>query len=130
MPECQLKSDSRVVRRVYDSLAASYDARWKKYIDATLSLAVEALDLTGQERLLDVACGTGELERRLQERWPPQPMSPTTSLSLGPFAAEAWQARNAAADATPAEVSRTNSRRVVLSKDVMAFSYRGRPLER
>lgn len=53
-----MKSDSRVVRRVYDSLAPSYDARWKKYIDATLSLAVDALDLTGQERLLDVACGT------------------------------------------------------------------------
>ena len=58
------------VRHSYDRLAPSYDARWQKYINATLSLALEPLEFTGQQRLLDVACGTGELERRLLQRWP------------------------------------------------------------
>lgn len=58
------------VRRSYDALASSYDERWKKYIDATLALAIEPLELTGRECVLDVGCGTGELERRLIERWP------------------------------------------------------------
>lgn len=57
-------------RRSYDALAPSYDTRWSKYIDATLALALESLDLGGHERLLDVGCGTGELERRLLARWP------------------------------------------------------------
>jgi methanethiol S-methyltransferase len=52
-------------RAVYDSLAATYDRRWPRYIDLSLTKVVEALALTGDERILDVACGTGELERRL-----------------------------------------------------------------
>ena len=63
-------TDHSSVRRSYAKLAPSYDVRWKKYIDATLGLAMEALDLTGHERVLDVGCGTGELARRLIERWP------------------------------------------------------------
>jgi ubiquinone/menaquinone biosynthesis C-methylase UbiE len=63
-------TDHSTVRRSYDELASSYEARWKKYIDATLRLAMEPLELGGQERLLDLACGTGELERRLLARWP------------------------------------------------------------
>jgi ubiquinone/menaquinone biosynthesis C-methylase UbiE len=63
-------SEHAPVRASYDDLAPTYDARWKKYIDATLALATEPLELTGDERLLDVACGTGELERQLCERWP------------------------------------------------------------
>jgi ubiquinone/menaquinone biosynthesis C-methylase UbiE len=58
------------VRRSYDELAPAYDMRWRKYIDATLTLATEGLALSGHEHVLDVACGTGELERRLFERWP------------------------------------------------------------
>ncbi|HQU46870.1 MAG: hypothetical protein B7Z73_09095 [Planctomycetia bacterium 21-64-5] len=63
-------TDHSHVRRSYNSLAPSYDSRWRKYIDATLALATEPLELTGHERILDVGCGTGELERRLFERWP------------------------------------------------------------
>lgn len=58
------------VRRSYDDLAATYDTRWRKYIDATLALAMESLELLGDERVLDVGCGTGELEDRLLDRWP------------------------------------------------------------
>ncbi|HVA44917.1 MAG TPA: class I SAM-dependent methyltransferase [Pirellulales bacterium] len=63
-------TDHSHVRRSYDELAASYDTRWRKYIDATLALAMEPLELTGHERVLDVGCGTGELLRRLFDRWP------------------------------------------------------------
>lgn len=55
---------------VYDRLAPQYDARWNKYIRATLALALEPLDLAGDERVVDIACGTGELERELLARWP------------------------------------------------------------
>jgi ubiquinone/menaquinone biosynthesis C-methylase UbiE len=58
------------VRREYDRLAPEYDRRWNTYIDSTLTGVLEALTLAGGERILDVACGTGELERRLLDRWP------------------------------------------------------------
>jgi len=69
------------VRRSYDSLAESYDTRWRKYIDATLAMAIEPLQLAGDEHVLDVGCGTGELERRLLERWP---MLRVTGVDLSP----------------------------------------------
>src|SRR5579883_707321 len=69
------------VRRSYDDLAATYDTRWRKYIDATLALAMESLELAGDERVLDVGCGTGELEDRLLDRWPGLP---TTGVDLSP----------------------------------------------
>lgn len=54
----------------YDRLAPDYDRRWRPYIDATLRLVVDALSLRGDERVLDVPCGTGELEQRLLARYP------------------------------------------------------------
>jgi ubiquinone/menaquinone biosynthesis C-methylase UbiE len=58
------------VKAAYDSLATEYEHRWGKYIDVTLAKVTDALTLEGSERILDVACGTGELERRLFARWP------------------------------------------------------------
>lgn len=60
----------QAVRREYDRLAPDYDRRWRSYIEATLRSVVEAAQFDGSERILDVACGTGELERRLLARWP------------------------------------------------------------
>ena len=57
-------------RQSYEQLAREYDSRWADYIDATMRLVLDGLNLAGQERVLDLACGTGELERRLLERWP------------------------------------------------------------
>lgn len=59
-----------LVRREYDRLADGYDRRWRSYIDATLSSALEALDCANGDLLLDVPCGTGELEARLRARFP------------------------------------------------------------
>lgn len=56
------------VRREYDRIALDYDRRWRPYIDATMQAIVDALELDGNEKLLDVPCGTGELEQRLPFR--------------------------------------------------------------
>jgi len=58
------------VRRSYDELAASYDTRWRHYIEATSALAIEAIAPEADGRALNIACGTGELERRLHELRP------------------------------------------------------------
>ena len=56
------------VAQTYDRLAPAYDRRWRAYEDATLAAAIDVLACGSGERLLDVACGTGELERRLLAR--------------------------------------------------------------
>lgn len=56
--------------RHFGRLAGSYDLRHHQYNQMTLHRALEALRLSGTERLLDVGCGTGELERLLRERYP------------------------------------------------------------
>ena len=58
------------VAPVYDRLASIYDRGWRSFEDSTLRAVLEAIDCQGDERILDVACGTGELERRLLARWP------------------------------------------------------------
>lgn len=56
--------------RHFGRLASSYDHRHHRYNQLTLSRALEALRLSGAEWLLDVGCGTGELERLAHERYP------------------------------------------------------------
>ncbi|GIW92520.1 MAG: SAM-dependent methyltransferase [Pirellulaceae bacterium] len=58
------------VQQEYERLAAIYDQRWSRYIAMTLNAVMEVVKLDRQMRVLDVACGTGELERRLLERQP------------------------------------------------------------
>lgn len=65
-----MPSEIEVVRREYDRLAPSYDRRWRSYVDVTLEAVMRSVSLQGQERILDIACGTGELERLLLARWP------------------------------------------------------------
>ena len=65
-----MRPETESVREEYDRLAETYDRRWRDYVDVTLRAVLESISFTGQERVLDVACGTGELERLLLARWP------------------------------------------------------------
>ncbi len=58
------------MRSKYDNLASHYDKRWRPYIEASLNEVLETMDLQGDEAVLDVPCGTGELEQRLLAEWP------------------------------------------------------------
>jgi len=61
---------SQVVKDTYDQLAPVYEERWSHYVQASLKAVVEGLHLTGDERVLDIACGTGALESELFRQWP------------------------------------------------------------
>ncbi|MBD2519025.1 methyltransferase domain-containing protein [Nostoc sp. FACHB-973] len=58
------------VRKQYDHLASVYDRRWKNYISNTLSFLKTWAEISPQDTVLDVACGTGELERLLLTEHP------------------------------------------------------------
>ena len=60
------------VVRSYARQARVYDRLFKNYLDGTLSTALDLMELKGHERILDVACGTGELERKIFEVYPKQ----------------------------------------------------------
>jgi ubiquinone/menaquinone biosynthesis C-methylase UbiE len=83
------------VQAAYDSLAPTYDRRWRHYLDVSLSKVLSALSLEGDEHLLDVACGTGELERRLLAQ---QPGLHITAVDLSPKMLAQAQAKPIAGD--------------------------------
>lgn len=57
------------VIKEYDHVASVYDHRWNNYLNKTLDRAIGYCPLVGGEDILDVACGTGELEKRLIARY-------------------------------------------------------------
>lgn len=63
--QVQLTGRDSVVARQYDGWAPIYDRFWSRYVDKTLSVVLERAAVQSGERVLDLACGTGELERRL-----------------------------------------------------------------
>jgi ubiquinone/menaquinone biosynthesis C-methylase UbiE len=65
-----MSHDTNPVLQEFDRIAAEYDRRWRPYIDATMKAVLEAVQFEGHETVLDVPCGTGELERRLLSEWP------------------------------------------------------------
>ena len=58
----------------YARWARNYDRRWARYTERVLAVALDHMALTGTEIILDVACGTGELEHRIVRRFPQQPV--------------------------------------------------------
>lgn len=61
-----------VVRQQYNQVANQYDRRWQRYITNTLLFFQEWMCLEPGARVLDIACGTGELERLLLTQNPQQ----------------------------------------------------------
>jgi ubiquinone/menaquinone biosynthesis C-methylase UbiE len=61
---------AKATRQEYDRLAASYDKRWRRYLEGTLRKIVKRVRFQGNERILDAPCGTGELEQLLLSHWP------------------------------------------------------------
>ena len=51
----------------YDAWAKVYDLFWARYINKTLPVLQRAATVMAGDRVLDLACGTGELERRMLE---------------------------------------------------------------
>jgi ubiquinone/menaquinone biosynthesis C-methylase UbiE len=62
------------VRQQYDSLAPVYDQRWNWYVNHTLSFLKTWVNLSVSERVLDIACGTGEFECMVLSENPVQQM--------------------------------------------------------
>ncbi|MBL1179224.1 class I SAM-dependent methyltransferase [Pantanalinema sp. GBBB05] len=62
------------VRTQYNQVASIYDQRWNSYISNTLSFLKTWADLPPTATVLDIACGTGELERLILAEHPTQPM--------------------------------------------------------
>ena len=51
------------VSQQYNQLATVYDQRWKHYVANTLEFLKAWVLLSSTEKVLDIACGTGEFER-------------------------------------------------------------------
>ncbi|MDX2214338.1 MAG: methyltransferase domain-containing protein [Oculatellaceae cyanobacterium bins.114] len=60
------------VRQQYNQLATQYDRRWQQYITNTLVFFKDWMQLAPSAIVLDIACGTGELERLLLTQNPQQ----------------------------------------------------------
>jgi len=54
----------------YAALSRNYDSRWSSYIEATHRATLARLHLSGNERILDVGCGTGMLLETLSAGHP------------------------------------------------------------
>jgi len=52
----------------YTALASTYDQRWSAYLDASLQMTLDVVAELPAKRILDVACGTGQLLEMLANR--------------------------------------------------------------
>lgn len=63
------RQDSSVPSQ-YDAWARVYDVLWDRYMKQTLPVVQRTAAVESGDRVLDVACGTGELLRRIAEATP------------------------------------------------------------
>jgi len=61
---------THAVRRKYNLIAKIYDWIYAGYLSKTIRSACQALALRGDEKILDIGCGTGELEKALIQKNP------------------------------------------------------------
>ena len=54
----------------YDQWAGVYDVFWRRYVNKTLPVAQQVANVEAGERMLDLACGTGALSRRVVQAVP------------------------------------------------------------
>ncbi|MGB5975421.1 MAG: methyltransferase domain-containing protein [Nodosilinea sp.] len=67
-----MSSIESTVTDQYDQLANVYDRRWKRYVTNTLNFFKGWAEIAPTAAVLDIACGTGELERLLLQDNPTQ----------------------------------------------------------
>ena len=93
-----------LVREQYNEQASIYDRRWSDYLDATLSFLQSWGQISPDETVLDIACGTGELERLLLQKNPQQritgvdiseEMLNTATQKLSAYSQVSWQTARA-----------------------------------
>jgi ubiquinone/menaquinone biosynthesis C-methylase UbiE len=58
----------------YDKQANSYDRTWRRYIARTLGFLKASIPFHSTDKILDIACGTGEFERLVLREHPDQQM--------------------------------------------------------
>jgi len=91
----------------YDTWARVYDWLWRRYLNQTLPVAQRAAAVAPGERVLDLACGTGELLARIA---PDVPGAALTGIDLSPEMVE--QARRKLADTPDVQVQRADAHRL------------------
>lgn len=62
---CLMSSVESRVQNQYNEQAKNYDRRWSRYINKTLAFLLRWAEIPTSAYVLDIACGTGELERLL-----------------------------------------------------------------
>ena len=58
----------------YDKQANRYDRTWRRYIARTLGFLKASISFRSSDKILDIACGTGEFECRILREHPDQQM--------------------------------------------------------
>jgi ubiquinone/menaquinone biosynthesis C-methylase UbiE len=58
----------------YDKHAISYDRMWRRYIARTLGFLKASISFRSSDKILDIACGTGEFECLILRKHPDQQM--------------------------------------------------------
>lgn len=96
--------NQKIAAKEYNQRAKVYDRRWSGYLAKTLSFVQSWAHPSPSETILDVACGTGELEKLLLQQNPQQKitgvdiseeMLKTAKQKLSAYPQVAWQTAEA-----------------------------------